>query len=131
MELAIDDARVDAGSIDYVNAHATSTPLGDAIEASAIKRVLGARARQIPVNATKSMVGHCLSAAGVVEAVATMLQMARGIVHPTINQEQTDPEIELDVVPNRARPAVMSLALSNSFGFGGLNSTIVLGRFDG
>jgi 3-oxoacyl-(acyl-carrier-protein) synthase len=131
MELAIDDARVDADSIDYVNAHATSTPLGDAIEASAIRRVLGARAPQIPVNATKSMVGHCLSAAGVVEAVATVLQMAHGMVHPTINQEQADPEIELDVVPNRARPAEISIALSNSFGFGGLNSTIVLGRIDG
>jgi 3-oxoacyl-(acyl-carrier-protein) synthase len=131
MQLAIDDARVDAGSIDYINAHATSTPLGDAVEASAITRVLGVRARQIPVNATKSMVGHCLSAAGVVEAIATVLQMTHGIVHPTINQEQSDPEIELDVVPNRARHATVSLALSNSFGFGGLNATVVLSRFDG
>ena len=131
MELAIDDARVDAGRIDYVNAHATSTPLGDAIEATAIKRVLGARSRRVPVNATKSMIGHCLSAAGVVEAIATVLQMTHGILHPTINQEQRDPGIELDVVPNHARPAAASLALSNSFGFGGLNSTIVLSRFDG
>jgi 3-oxoacyl-(acyl-carrier-protein) synthase len=131
MQLAIDDARVDAGGVDYVNAHATSTPLGDAVEASAIARVLGPRARQVPVNATKSMVGHCLSAAGVVEAIATVLQMTHGVLHPTINQEQSDPEIELDVVPNHARPAAVSLALSNSFGFGGLNSTIVLGRFDG
>jgi 3-oxoacyl-(acyl-carrier-protein) synthase len=130
MALAIDDAGVDAGRIDYVNAHATSTPLGDAIEAAAIRRVLGARAQHVPVNATKSMVGHCLSAAAVVEAVATLLQMTHGILHPTINQERTDPDIELDVVANRSRPAVVSLALSNSFGFGGLNSTIVLGRVD-
>jgi 3-oxoacyl-(acyl-carrier-protein) synthase len=131
MQLAMEDARVDASGIDYVNAHATSTPLGDAIEAAAITRVLGARAREVPVNATKSMVGHCLSAAGVVEAIATVLQLVHGIVHPTINQEQRDPDIELDVVPNQARAAAVSLALSNSFGFGGLNSTIVLGRFDG
>ena len=130
MELALDDARVDATEVDYVNAHATSTRLGDAVEASAITRVLGERARRIPVNATKSMIGHCLSAAGVVEAIATVLQLANGIVHPTINQEQSDPEIDLDVVPNRARHAAVSLALSNSFGFGGLNSTVVLGRFD-
>ena len=77
------------------------------------------------------MVGHCLSAAGVVEAIATVLQMRHGIVHPTINQEHSDPEIELDVVPNRARHAAVSLALSNSFGFGGLNSSVVLSRFDG
>ena len=131
MQLALDDAHADAGEVDYVNAHATSTRLGDAVEASAIACVLGARARDVPVNATKSMLGHCLTAAGVVEAVATVLQMTRGVVHPTINQEQDDPEIELDVVPNRARPAAISLALSNSFGFGGYNSTIVLGRFVG
>jgi 3-oxoacyl-(acyl-carrier-protein) synthase len=83
------------------------------------------------VNATKSMIGHCLSAAGVVEAIASLLQMTHGIVHPTINQEQSDPEIDLDVVPNRARPAAISVALSNSFGFGGLNSSVVLCRFDG
>jgi 3-oxoacyl-(acyl-carrier-protein) synthase len=130
IRLALDDARVDAAEVDYVNAHATSTPKGDAVEASAIKRVLGERARRIPVNATKSMIGHCLSAAGVVEAIATVLQVTHGIVHPTINQEQSDPEIDLDVVPNLARHAAVSLALSNSFGFGGLNSTVVLGRFD-
>ncbi|HUU34996.1 MAG TPA: beta-ketoacyl-[acyl-carrier-protein] synthase family protein [Vicinamibacterales bacterium] len=130
MQLALDDARVDAGEVDYVNAHATSTRLGDAVEAAAITRVLGARARTVPVNATKSMLGHCLSAAGVVEAVATVLQMTHGIVHATINQEQRDPEIDLDVVPNRARPAAVSVALSNSFGFGGLNSSVVLSHFD-
>jgi 3-oxoacyl-(acyl-carrier-protein) synthase len=130
MQLALEDARVDAEDVDYVNAHATSTRLGDAVEAVAITRVLGPRARCIPINATKSMLGHCLSAAGVVEAIATVLQLTHGIVHPTINQEQTDPEIDLDVVPNRARQATMSLALSNSFGFGGLNSTVVLSRFD-
>jgi len=130
IQLALDDARVDAVDVDYINAHATSTRLGDAVEASAITRVLGERARRIPVNATKSMIGHCLSAAGVVEAIATVLQLTHGIVHPTINQEQSDPEIDLDVVPNRARHAAVSLALSNSFGFGGLNSSIVLGRFD-
>jgi 3-oxoacyl-(acyl-carrier-protein) synthase len=127
MQFALADAQVDAASIDYVNAHATSTPLGDAVEADAIRAVLGARAREIPVNSTKSMIGHCLSAAGVVELIATVIQMRESFVHPTINQEEPDPAIDLDVVPNAGRAHTIGLALSNSFGFGGINSCVVIG----
>ncbi len=125
---ALADARVDPERVDYVNAHATSTPLGDAVEVAAIKTVLGDRARRIPVNSTKSMVGHCLAAAGVVELVATVLQMENDVVHPTINQEEKDPELDLDFVPNEARAHRIEIAISNSFGFGGLNSCVVVGR---
>jgi 3-oxoacyl-(acyl-carrier-protein) synthase len=130
MRRALDDAGVDSRDVDYVNAHATSTRLGDAVEAAAIQQVIGRRAREIPVNATKSMIGHCLSAAGVLEVIATVLQMTHSVVHPTINQERRDPDIDLDVVPNHVRAVDISIALSNSFGFGGLNSSVVLGRVD-
>jgi 3-oxoacyl-(acyl-carrier-protein) synthase len=128
MRAALADARVDPERVDYVNAHATSTPLGDAVEVAAIKAVLGERARRIPVNSTKSMVGHCLAAAGVVELVATVLQMENDVVHPTINQEEKDPDLDLDFVPNVARAHRIEVAISNSFGFGGLNSCVVVGR---
>ena len=127
MRAALRDAQVDPERIDYVNAHATSTPLGDAIEVAAIKETLGARARVIPVNATKSMTGHPLTSAGVVELVATVLQMRHGVVHPTINLDEPDPALDLDFVPRRAREAKIGCALSNSFGFGGINSCVVLG----
>ncbi len=128
MQLALRDAAVDAERIGYVNAHATSTPLGDTVEVMAIKRVFGDHAYRIPVNATKSMLGHCFSAAGIVELIATVLQMEAGVVHPTINQEVKDPELDLDFVPNQARPHRFDTAISNAFGFGGLNSCIVVGR---
>lgn len=128
MSLALSDAHVRPEQIDYINAHATSTPLGDLVEVEAIKVLLGERAYRIPVNGTKSMIGHCLCAAGVVELIATVLQIEHGVVHPTINQEQTDPELDLDFVPNAAREARIDIALSNSFGFGGLNSSVVVGR---
>jgi 3-oxoacyl-[acyl-carrier-protein] synthase I len=128
MRDALADARVDPGAVDYLNAHATSTPLGDAVEVAAIKEVFGAHAYRLAINATKSMLGHCLSAAGLVEMVATVLQMERGVLHPTINQEEKDPELDLDFVPNQARPARVEVALSNAFGFGGLNSCVVVGR---
>ena len=131
IRLALQDAGVRPDEVDYVNAHATSTPLGDAVEVAAIKAALGDRARRIPVNSTKSMIGHCLSAAGVVELIATLLQMRHDVVHPTINQERSDPELDLDFVPNRARDAAIEIALSNSFGFGGLNSCVVVGRLGG
>jgi len=127
MELALADAAVTPSDIDYVNAHATSTPLGDAVEVAAIKTVFGERAREIPVNSTKSMTGHCLCAAGVIELIATIVQMQRGFVHPTINQEEPDPALDLDFVPNRAREARIVRAMSNSFGFGGLNSSVIVG----
>jgi 3-oxoacyl-(acyl-carrier-protein) synthase len=128
MRGALEDARVDAADVDYVNAHATSTPLGDAVEVAALKQVFGPRAYRIPVNSTKSMLGHCLSAAGLVEMVATILQMERGVLHPTINQEQKDPELDLDFVPNQARDGRIRVAISNGFGFGGLNACVVVGR---
>jgi 3-oxoacyl-(acyl-carrier-protein) synthase len=127
MRLALADARVNTTQIDYVNAHATSTPLGDAVEVAAIKQVLGDHAMKVPTNSTKSMIGHALTAAGVLEMVATVLQLEHQVVHPTINQEKKDPEIDLDVVPNTARKHAMKVALSNSFGFGGINSCVVVG----
>lgn len=113
--------------VDYVNAHATSTLLGDAVEVAALKRVLGERAYSIPINSTKSLIGHTLAAAGVVEAVATVLQMKAGRVHATLNQETVDPELGLDFVPNQSRPHEIHLAVSNSFGFGGINCCLVFG----
>jgi 3-oxoacyl-(acyl-carrier-protein) synthase len=124
---ALRDAEVSTDQVDYVNAHATSTPLGDAIEVDAIRTALGDRARQIPVNATKSMIGHCLTAAGAVELAAVVVQIEAGAVHPTINQEEKDPELDLDFVPNTARQHRIRVAISNSFGFGGINSCVVVG----
>jgi 3-oxoacyl-(acyl-carrier-protein) synthase len=128
MQLAMADARIKAADVDYVNAHATSTPLGDAVEVAAIKAALGGRAHQIPVNATKSMIGHCLTSAAIVELIATLLQMRHDVVHPTINQDVTDPELDLDFVPNRFRRASIEVALSNSFGFGGINACVAVAR---
>jgi 3-oxoacyl-(acyl-carrier-protein) synthase len=128
MRGALADARVDPRDVEYVNAHATSTPLGDAVEVAALKEVFGDHAYRLAVNSTKSMLGHCLSAAGLVELVATVLQMERGVLHATINQEQKDPELDLDFVPNEARTARFDIGISNGFGFGGLNSCVVVGR---
>jgi 3-oxoacyl-(acyl-carrier-protein) synthase len=125
---ALADARVAPEQVSYVNAHATSTPLGDAIEVAALKQVFGARVRDIPINSTKSMVGHCLTASSTVELVACIEQMRHGKLHPTINQDEPDPELGLDFVPNLARDQKVDVAISNAFGFGGLNSCIVLGR---
>ncbi|MCL4488237.1 MAG: beta-ketoacyl-[acyl-carrier-protein] synthase family protein [Chloroflexi bacterium] len=128
MQAALADASLDPEEINYVNAHATSSRLGDAVEVNAIKTVFGEHAYDVPVNATKSMTGHCLSAAGIVEFVATILQMEHGFVHPTINLEEPDPELDLDFVPKEARDYRIEYALSNSFGFGGLNASVVIGR---
>jgi 3-oxoacyl-[acyl-carrier-protein] synthase II len=126
---AIADAGLGPEDIQYINAHATATLIGDPAEVVAIKSVFGPRAYEIPVNATKSMVGHLLGAAGAVEAVATVKTIESGILHPTINQETPDPECDLDCVPNVARKAKVDIALSNSFGFGGQNACLVLGRY--
>jgi 3-oxoacyl-(acyl-carrier-protein) synthase len=128
MRLALRDAGINAEQVDYVNAHATSTPLGDATEILAIKSALGKRAYDVPVNATKSMTGHGLTSSGVIELVATALQIQHGVLHPTINQEEKDPALDLDFVPNEARDHRISVALSNSFGFGGINSCLVVER---
>lgn len=126
MVRALDEAGIPAGRIDCINAHGTSTPKNDVVETEAIKRLLGERARDVPVVATKSMVGHLISAAGAVEAIAAILCMESGMVHPTINLKEPDPECDLDYVPGEARRCEQRFVLSNSFGFGGQNASIVL-----
>jgi 3-oxoacyl-(acyl-carrier-protein) synthase len=123
---AIQDAQIEPSQVDYINAHATSTPLGDAAEVSAIKAVFGEHAYHIPVNSTKSLVGHCVMAAAMVEFIATVLQIENGFVHPTINQEEKDPQLDLDFVPNVAREQRINIAVSNSFGFGGFDACVVV-----
>jgi 3-oxoacyl-[acyl-carrier-protein] synthase II len=130
MRRAIADAGLTPEDIEYINAHATATPIGDPAEVVAIKRVFGPRAYEIPVNATKSMIGHLLGAAGAVEAIATIMTMQDGILHPTINYETPDPACDLDCVPNEARKAHVNIALSNSFGFGGQNACLVFGNWE-
>ena len=128
MRNAVKDAGVDISTLDYINAHGTSTPLGDVAETIAIKRLLGERASKVAVNSTKSMTGHLLGAAGGVEAVFTALALRDQVSPPTINLRTPDPACDLDYVPNRARRMPIRVALSNSFGFGGTNGTIVLAR---
>ncbi len=128
MRLALEDAGVRPEQVDYVNAHATSTVAGDVVEAEAIKMALGEHAYRIPVNSTKSMTGHCLTAAGLVELVATVLQIEHGFVHPTINLDEPDAGCDLDFVPHEARPYRIEIAMSNAFGFGGLNTALVVGK---
>jgi 3-oxoacyl-[acyl-carrier-protein] synthase II len=127
MTMAIGDAGIDASEIGYVNAHATSTPLGDASETKVIKKALGEEnAAKIPISSTKGATGHCFGAAGAVEAVFTVLAVERGVLPPTINYEQQDPECDLDYIPNEPRKVEISAGLSNSFGFGGHNACIVV-----
>jgi 3-oxoacyl-[acyl-carrier-protein] synthase II len=131
MTMALGDAGVDPGEVDYINAHGTSTPLGDAAETRVIKLALGEeKARKTPVSSTKGATGHCLGASGAVEAMFSILAVERGILPPTINYEDPDPECDLDYIPNESREADVRTAVSNSFGFGGHNATIVLRRFE-
>ena len=131
MRMALADAGVDASEVGYVNAHATSTPLGDASETKVIKKALGEEnAARTGVSSTKGATGHCFGAAGAVEAVFTLLAVNRGVLPPTINYEQQDPECDLDYIPNKAREADISVGVSNSFGFGGHNACIVFRRFE-
>src|SRR5213595_2729629 len=132
MTMAFADASVEADEIDYINAHGTSTPLGDAAETRVIKLALGEEnARRTPVSSTKGATGHCLGAAGAVEAIFSTLAIRDGRLPPTINQEVADPECDLDYIPNESRDADVRVAVSNSFGFGGHNASIVIKRFDG
>jgi 3-oxoacyl-[acyl-carrier-protein] synthase II len=124
MRLCIEDGDLDAMEIDYINAHGTSTSQGDVAETQAIKQVFGERAAKIPVSSTKSMTGHTLGAAGAIESVYTILAIQHQILPPTTNYEYPDPACDLDYVPNHPRPAKIRLALNNSFGFGGTNTTI-------
>ena len=127
---ALKNAKIAPEDVDYINAHGTSTPLNDATETKAIKEVFGKHAYQIPVSSTKSMTGHLLGAAGAVEAIYCIKAMQEQILPPTINYETPDPECDLDYVPNEPRRAKVDICLSNSFGFGGTNASIVLKRFN-
>ncbi|MBM3942178.1 MAG: beta-ketoacyl-ACP synthase II [SAR202 cluster bacterium] len=131
MRLALADAGVTLAQVDYINAHGTSTPLNDAVETAAIKRLFGDLAYKIPVSSTKSMIGHSLGAAGSLEAVACVKTINSGMIHPTINYETPDPACDLDYVPNQAREKDVAVALSNAFGFGGQNACLVFRKFEG
>ena len=131
IEKAILDAGISKDDIDYINAHGTSTHLNDLGETIAIKKVFGNKAYKIPINSTKSMTGHLLGAAGAVEAIATVLCMKEGFIHPTINYETPDSECDLDYVPNKARQQQINCGLSNSLGFGGHNAAIVFKNYVG
>jgi 3-oxoacyl-[acyl-carrier-protein] synthase II len=127
MEAALRDAGLSSSDVDYVNTHGTSTPTGDLAETLALKRVLGDRAKQVPCSSTKSVTGHMLGAVGAVETIACLMAIADGVAPPTINLENPDPECDLDYVPNVARELVIEVAMTNSFGFGGHNATLVVG----
>jgi len=129
IKLALNDAAISAEDVDYINAHGTSTILNDIAETKAIKAALGEHSRRVPVSSTKSMTGHLLAAAGAVEAIFTILTIRDGIIPPTINYDTPDPECDLDYVPNVARKAEVNTTLSNSFGFGGFNATLVFRKF--
>jgi 3-oxoacyl-[acyl-carrier-protein] synthase II len=131
MRMALRDAGLKPEEVGYINAHGTSTPLNDATETQAIKTVFGEYARKIPVAATKSMTGHLLGAAGSTEAILCLLTLRDGIIPPTINYEEPDPQCDLDYVPNVARHQTVDVAMSNAFGFGGTNATLIFKRFSG
>jgi 3-oxoacyl-[acyl-carrier-protein] synthase II len=126
MRQALADARVNPGDVHYVNAHATSTPVGDAAEARVLEAVFGSQVRQVPVSSTKSMTGHLLTAAAAAEALACLVAMERRALPPTINLQDPDPDCNLCHVANEARPQPVRVAVSNSFGFGGSNTCLVL-----
>jgi 3-oxoacyl-[acyl-carrier-protein] synthase II len=125
MRMALRTAGVNPEEVDYINAHGTSTPFNDLYESLAIKTVFGPHADQVMVSSTKSMTGHALGAAGGLEAVYCLLAMDRGAIPPTINYQEPDPECNLDYVPNTARQHSVKIAMSNSFGFGGTNATLL------
>lgn len=130
MELALKDAGVSPDAVDYINAHGTATPLNDKNETMAIKALFGEHAYKLAVSSNKSMIGHLLGAAGAVELIATVLTIMHGIIPPTINLETPDPELDLDYVPNVARRQDVRVALSNSFGFGGHNATLLVKKYE-
>lgn len=131
MKMAIKDAGITPEDVDYINAHGTSTPLNDLTETLAIKVVFGGHAKKVPISATKSMTGHLLGAAGSTEAIFTVLAIRDGIMPPTINYEEPDPQCDLDYVPNAARRKPLRTAMSNAFGFGGTNATLIFKKFEG
>jgi len=129
MKMALNDAGISIDMVDYINAHGTSTVLNDLSETRAIKSVFGGWSKQIPISSNKSMMGHMWAGAGVVEAIFSLFTINHGIIPPTINYETPDPECDLDYVPNVARKAEVKIALSNSFGFGSTNATLIFSRF--
>ncbi|HZK10826.1 MAG TPA: beta-ketoacyl-ACP synthase II [Atribacterota bacterium] len=129
MEIALGDAKINPSKIDYINAHGTSTPLNDKLETLAIKKVFGKHAYDLKISSNKSMTGHLLGASGGVEAIATALTIKNNIIPPTINYNSPDPECDLDYVPNKSEKGIVNYAISNSFGFGGHNGVIVLGKY--
>ncbi|MGA2822600.1 MAG: beta-ketoacyl-[acyl-carrier-protein] synthase family protein [Bacteroidales bacterium] len=129
MEKALQNAGIYKEEVDYINAHGTSTELNDRYETMAIKRVFGDRAYKIPVSSSKSMIGHTIGAAGAIEGIITILSILNGILTPTINLDQPDPDLDLDYVPNQSREKEVNVALSNSFGFGGHNATLVFRKY--
>jgi 3-oxoacyl-[acyl-carrier-protein] synthase II len=129
MRMALRHAGLTPDDVDYINAHGTSTLPGDIAETQAIKSLLGERAYQVPVSSSKSQLGHLIGAAGSVEAVITVLAIQNGLLPPTINLNAPDPECDLDYVPNAARPGRVDVAISNSFGFGGHNVSLVFRRY--
>jgi len=131
MRMAIKDAGLTPEDVDYINAHGTSTPLNDMTETIAIKKVFGDHAKKVPISATKSMTGHLLGAAGSTEAIFSILSIRDGIMPPTINYEEPDPQCDLDYVPNVARRKSLKTVMSNAFGFGGTNATLIFRRFEG
>jgi 3-oxoacyl-[acyl-carrier-protein] synthase II len=130
MKWALENAGLAPSDVDYINAHATSTPIGDYIETLAIKRVFGEEAYDIPVSASKSMLGHAIGASGAIEAAICTLSIRDNVIHPTINYTTPDPDCDLDYVPNEARSSTMDIVMSNSFGMGGQNVALVIGRYD-
>lgn len=130
MKLALSNAQLKPGDLDVISAHATSTVIGDRSETAAIKQVFGEAAYRIPVTANKSMTGHMLGASGGVEMIALLKSLAEGIIPPTVNLHHPDPECDLDYVPNHARPAPLRIGISNSFGFGGHNSAVIVKRYE-
>ena len=130
MRAALARAGVEPGQVGYINAHGTSTPLGDAAETKAIKDVFGAHAYELAVSSTKSMMGHTFGAAGAIEAIMCVLALRDGVLPPTINYREPDPDCDLDYVPNEARRVKVDVALSNAMGLGGHNGCVLFGRAD-
>jgi len=130
MEIALKDAKIEPSRIDYVNAHGTSTPLNDKLETLAVKRVFGEHAYNLKISSNKSMTGHLLGASGGTEAIATILTIKNDLIPPTLNYNSPDPDCDLDYVPNKSEKKIVNYAISNSFGFGGHNGVIVLGKYN-
>jgi 3-oxoacyl-(acyl-carrier-protein) synthase len=130
MGKALEESGIKPSEVDYINAHGTGTPLNDKVETLSIKKVFGEKAYSIPVSSSKSMAGHCLGSAGVIEAVASILSILHSFIPPTVNHQERDKDCDLDYVPGKSREANVKVVLSNSFAFGGNCTTLVFGKYD-